>query len=92
MSDDESRPMTFLLTINDHSYAVEDPAVAALEARILEAVHLGGAFVDIETGGARERVLITSATTVRINRVPCAVAADDDADLLPDLSFLELDL
>lgn len=86
--------MTFLVHINDQRYAVADDSVTEVESRILDAVRAGGAFVEVHDGSApSSRVLITSASTVRIQAAPPPIGTDDYAEEeFPDLAYLEADI
>jgi hypothetical protein len=84
--------MTFLVRINERPYAVADTSLAEIESRVLDAVRAGGGFIDLKDDAAQlVRVLVTSATPIRIEPAPGPVQASD-FDLAPDISYLDLDL
>jgi hypothetical protein len=86
--------MTFLVHVNEHPYAVADEDVGQIESLILDAVHRGGAFVELNDGSVRtERILVTSASTIRISPVPQVVESEDDqGDTFPDFAYLDLEM
>lgn len=85
--------MSFLLHMNDFSYTVEDASLEKVEALIIDAVQVGGAFVDLhDTTAHKVRVLVTPSSTVRIQKVPHHVEPDDEEYLFPDFDFYDLDL
>lgn len=85
--------MTFLVNINESLHAIEDEKLSDIESQILVAVRAGGAFVDFPgTSGRLVRILVTPASTVRIERLPSPVdTADHDEDAC-DLTFIDLDM
>lgn len=83
--------MSFLVYINGHEHAVESDALAALRARILDAVRAGGAFVSVPDIGRTDSLeLITPATPVRIEAAPEPITADED-DAHDDVAYYDLD-
>ncbi|MCS5732478.1 hypothetical protein [Herbiconiux daphne] len=82
--------MTTVVRINQQSYVMDDTVVADTESRILDAVHLGGAFVGIDSSGALARVLVTPATAVSIETAePIVVGTATDEP--PELAFFDFD-
>ncbi|MEF2977211.1 hypothetical protein [Subtercola sp. YIM 133946] len=84
--------MTYLVYINDHRHDVSDGHIADLEDRIMDAVRIGGAFVEVFDGGSQPvRVLVTPATAVRIQRAPRPIIASSADTEFPDFAFYDLD-
>ena len=85
--------MTVLVHVNDFSCLVEDSSVRAVEALILDAVHDGGAFIDVPSMAAQPvRVLVTGSSAVHIARVPAQVEPSDSEDLFPDFDSYGLEI
>lgn len=81
--------MTFLVHINGQSYAVADAEVEQVEARILDATHAGGAFVELPGFGDQPtRTLISPASWVRIEKLPEAEGPFDEEAGARDFAFL----
>lgn len=84
--------MTYLLSINGHVSLVSSLPIEELELRILDAVQAGGRMITVPTDEeGTVRVLVTAASSVRVERVPDPISATYDADEL-DTVYLDLDL
>jgi hypothetical protein len=83
--------MTFRVHINDSTYAVADADLAELESRILEAVHAGGAFIDLDgRSGEQVRAMVSPATRVRMEKLPPPAESPADGGEHQDLAFIDL--
>lgn len=85
--------MSVLVYVNDSAYVVNDGSQVAAEALILDAVQAGAAFIDMHTREGRPvRVLVTPASTIRLENVPPPVEPADEDDVFPDFDFFDTDL
>ena len=85
--------MTVLVHVNDCAYVVEDSGLPDVEALVLDAVHSGGAFIDLYDRASRPvRVLVSGASAVRIEKVPHQLEPADDDDLFPDFASYDFEL
>jgi hypothetical protein len=83
--------MTAVVYINERSYPLGDASVADVEAVILEAVRVGGSFIDIPLmDGRPARVLVTPASTVHIGEREQPIEASTGDEQYPDFSFFDL--
>jgi len=85
--------MAFLVNINESLHAIEDAQLSGVETQVLAAVHAGYAFVDFPGRSDQlVRILITLATTIRVERIQLPEATSDDEEDIGDLTFIDLDM
>ena len=85
--------MTHLIHINTQAFAVSDEEIDMFEARLLEAVHSSGAFVDFVGAGERPvRILVGPATWVWIEKLAQIEEFDEGEEDGSDVVVLDLDL
>ncbi len=85
--------MTVLVYVNEFAYVVDDSNVATTEALIVDAVHAGGAFINLCNSAAQPvRVLVTPATPVRVEKMSPRVEPSHDDDIFPDFESYELEI
>lgn len=85
--------MSVIVHVNGSSYLVDDVDQATVESVVLDAVRVGGAFIDLRARDERSvRVLVTMASTVHIEQTAQPVQPTNEEDVFPDFDFYATDL
>lgn len=73
--------MTFLAYVNGSRYAISDDDADPFERAVVAALRSGGDFVDMPNRPhSAVKILITSASAVRLERLPDADERDEEGD------------
>jgi hypothetical protein len=84
--------MTYLAHIDGQRFAIADEAVDTFAASIVAALRSGGNFVDVPlVSGADVRLLITTASSVRLEQVPEPTEDVSDGEEFVDFAFYDLE-